>query len=85
MRSTMFIGTPYSVNEMIDEYVFCLIEQVTNTVYTVNGLAVFDRDYEVISRSRREAERTTGIFLQIRACRRCELPGHESCIKENGD
>ena len=85
MRSTTFIATPYSVDEIIDEYVFCLIEQGTNTVYTVNGLAVFDPDYQVISRSRREAERTTGSFLEIRACRISELPGHESCIKGNGD
>jgi len=77
MLSKPFIGTPLTIDEMIDEYVFCLIEQGANKVYTANGLAVFDPDYQVIRRSRLEAERTTGRFLEIRPCRISELPGHE--------
>ena len=73
MHSTTFIGTPYTIDEMIDEYVFYLIEQGTNKVYTVNGLAVFDPDYRVMSRSRLEAERTTRRFLEIRSCRISKL------------
>ena len=77
MRSTPFITTPYTIDEIIDEYVFCLIEQGTNKVYTLNGLTVFDPDYRVIGRLRREGERTTRSFLEIRACRISELPRHE--------
>jgi hypothetical protein len=76
MRSTPFITTPYTIDEIIDEYVFYLIEQGTNKVYTVNGLAVFDPSYGVIRKSRLEAERTTRRFLEIRACRISELLAH---------
>jgi hypothetical protein len=76
MRTESFNRTTYTIDEMIDQYVFYLIEQGTYTVYALNGLTVFDPDYRVISRLRREAERTTGGFFEIRACRISELPRH---------
>ena len=74
MRSTPFPTTPYTIDEIIDEYVFYLIEQGTNKVYALNGLTVFDPDYRVISRLRRAAEHTNRSFLEVRACRISELP-----------
>ena len=56
MRSTPFITTPYTIDEIIDEYVFYLIEQGTNKVYALNGLTVFDPDYRVIGRLRKASE-----------------------------
>jgi hypothetical protein len=76
MPRTAFIAAEYTDVEMTDDYVFHLVERGANTVYTVNGHAVFDSDYHVIRTLRREAERTTGRFLEIRACRISDLPGH---------
>ena len=76
MRTEAFGGTTYTIDEMIDEYLFYLIEQGTYMVYALNGLTVFAPDYRIISRLRREAERTTGCFFEIRACRISELPRH---------
>ena len=74
MRGTPFLTTLYNIDEIIGDYVLYLIEQGTKKIYTLNGLTVFDPDYRVISRLRREVERTTRNFLEIRACRISEVP-----------